>query len=283
MKKSSLSLGMAASLLLAPLTMGISHAATASTFWGVSATATLSYNGYEATYATGASDAQTCGDVSGQAWTYGSPYVDAALTVVYAQPIDLDSVLINFSNDLEDTLKVEVANGPSGQFTEISTITTDYYCSDANSAFNIPVSIPVNGEVVADRVRITVLTEDSYPEIDSIGFVGTPHVDVAAPVKTKNPIITGTAKVTKVLSANAYNSSWQGSPTFAYAWFACTAKGTTATSVKPADCKAIAGATKSNLTLKVAQKGKFIRVRVIATNAGGSVVAFSKSTTTKVA
>ncbi|MEN9693550.1 MAG: hypothetical protein RLZZ330_1194, partial [Actinomycetota bacterium] len=100
----------------------------------------------------------------------------------------------------------------------------------------------------------------------------------AAPVKTKNPTISGTVKVGKTLTANGFASSWEGEPTLAYKWYSCSAKGTNNPASAPANCKAIAGATAKKLTLKSAQKGKFIRVRVTATNGGGSVSVFSDST-----
>ena len=105
---------------------------------------------------------------------------------------------------------------------------------------------------------------------------------VSLPVKTKNPTITGTVKVGKILTANGFVATWEGDPTLSYKWFACTAKGTNNPSVKPANCSAISGATAKKLTLKKAQKGKFIRVRVTATNDAGSVSVFSDSTKVKV-
>jgi len=119
--------------------------------------------------------------------------------------------------------------------------------------------------------------------IDNIGINGAelPSL-VSAPVKTKNPTISGTVKVGKVLTANGFVASWEGEPTLSYKWYACTAKGTNNPSVKPANCSAIAGANAKKLTLKTAQKGKFIRVRVTATNDAGSTAVFSKSTKVKV-
>jgi hypothetical protein len=105
---------------------------------------------------------------------------------------------------------------------------------------------------------------------------------VSAPVKSKNPKITGSAKVGMKLTADGFIASWEGEPTLAYQWFACTKKGTNTPSVKPSNCKSISGASAKKLTLKKAQKGKFIRVRVTATNDAGSTVVFSKSTSGKV-
>jgi hypothetical protein len=122
--------------------------------------------------------------------------------------------------------------------------------------------------------------------IDNISINGAEMPEMVdftvAPVKTKNPTITGTAKVGKKLTANGFIASWEGEPTLAYKWYSCTAKGKDNPSVKPAKCSAIAGASAQKLTLKKAQKGKFIRVRVTATNSAGSVSVFSDSTKVKV-
>ena len=130
----------------------------------------------------------------------------------------------------------------------------------------------------------TVAVNGQVYAIDNVGFNGAelPALPEFAPVKTKNPTITGTAKVGKKLTANGFISSWEGEPTLAYQWFACTKKGTNNPSVKPADCKTISGASATKLTLKKAQKGKFIRVRVTATNDAGSTAVFSDSTKVKV-
>jgi hypothetical protein len=130
----------------------------------------------------------------------------------------------------------------------------------------------------------TVAKTGQVYAIDNVGFNGAelPELPAFAPVKTKNPTITGTAKVGKKLTANGFISSWEGEPTLAYQWFACTKKGTNNPSVKPANCKSISGASATKLTLKKAQKGKFIRVRVTATNDAGSTAVFSDSTKVKV-
>ncbi|MFD0341682.1 hypothetical protein ACFVH0_23900 [Streptomyces sp. NPDC127117] len=86
----------------------------------------------------------------------------------------------------------------------------------------------------------------------------------SAPKATKQPTISGTAKVGRTLKAA--RGSWTPAPTsYAYQWYA--------------DGKAISGATKSSLTLKSAQRGKKITVKVTARrtgHAGGS--ATSKAT-----
>ena len=74
-----------------------------------------------------------------------------------------------------------------------------------------------------------------------------------APRATKLPVISGTAKVGKTLRTSA--GTWSPAATsYAYQWYA--------------GGKAIAGATKSSLVLKAAQKGKKITVKVTARRTG---------------
>jgi hypothetical protein len=130
----------------------------------------------------------------------------------------------------------------------------------------------------------TVAVNGQVYAIDNVGINGAelPALPEFAPTKTKNPAISGSVKVGKKLTAKGFIASWEGEPTLAYQWFACTKKGTNNPSVKPADCKSISGASATKLTLKSAQKGKFIRVRVTATNDAGSTAVFSDSTKVKV-
>ncbi|MGY1498884.1 Tat pathway signal protein [Streptomyces sp. QTS52] len=74
-----------------------------------------------------------------------------------------------------------------------------------------------------------------------------------APKATKLPVISGTAKVGKTLKTSA--GTWSPAATsYAYQWYA--------------GGRAISGATRSSLVLKVAQKGKKITVKVTARRAG---------------
>ncbi|MGW3659882.1 hypothetical protein ACWD6R_31445 [Streptomyces sp. NPDC005151] len=75
----------------------------------------------------------------------------------------------------------------------------------------------------------------------------------SAPKATKAPTISGTAKVGRTLKAA--HGTWTPAPTsYAYQWYA--------------NGKAITGATKSSLTLKSAQRGKKITVKVTARRTG---------------
>ncbi|MFH8517458.1 hypothetical protein ACH4CE_20650 [Streptomyces gelaticus] len=77
----------------------------------------------------------------------------------------------------------------------------------------------------------------------------------SAPKATKRPTISGTAKVGRTLKAA--HGTWTPTPTsYGYQWYA--------------NGKAISGATKSSLTLKSAQRGKKITVKVTARRTGHS-------------
>ncbi|MEV0529727.1 Tat pathway signal protein [Streptomyces sp. NPDC050439] len=75
----------------------------------------------------------------------------------------------------------------------------------------------------------------------------------AAPKATKNPTVSGTAKVGKILKAA--KGTWSPAPgSYSYQWYANGTK--------------ITGATKSSLTLKSAQRGKKVTVKVTAHRTG---------------
>jgi hypothetical protein len=251
------------------------------TYWATSATATTEYsNGWRAELAIGAPDAQTCDDETEQAWTYGSPWTGSQLTVEYAEPALGDELVVYFSYDLVDNLRIEIQYEGSQDFYLFSDVSEDYSCSEhADSEYpnDIKVTRSLAGSSPITAIRFTVLTEESYPEIDAVGVVATAPT---APVKKKNPTITGTAKIGKTLSLNPFAMSWEGTPrpNLSYQWFACDKSGTNTPSTKPADCNLIKNADEISFKLKAAQKGKFIRARVKAENSAGSVLAFSKTT-----
>jgi len=120
--------------------------------------------------------------------------------------------------------------------------------------------------------------------VDNIAYNGgvTPALPVAAvaPAHTVAASITGTAKVGKTLTAK--KGTWTGTATitYAYKWYRCTKAATAATSAVPtsaAKCSAISG-TAATHKLVAADKGKYIRVLVTATNTAGSAKSLSKTT-----
>jgi len=98
-------------------------------------------------------------------------------------------------------------------------------------------------------------------------------------VTTVKPTVSGTAKVSKTLTAK--KGTWNGYPTpaFTYQWYVCNKKVSTAKEAVPSTCKKIPGAIKSTLKLVKAQKGKFISVLVTGNGTGTSATKWlSKST-----
>ena len=125
-----------------------------------------------------------------------------------------------------------------------------------------------------------------YPEVTA----GADHADMIefhfvgvwkAPTRSVAASITGTAKVGKVVTAKS--GTWAGTAPIAYSykWYRCAVAGTATGTAAPnaaAKCTVIAGKTASTYTLAAADKGKFVRVLVTATNKVGTGLSLSKST-----
>lgn len=103
----------------------------------------------------------------------------------------------------------------------------------------------------------------------------------AVPTNTRAPAITGTLRVPNVLTLS--RGTWSGVPTtFAYQWFRCTTRPTTAIATTPATCAAIAGATATTYRLTAADVNKFLVGRVKASNRSGIRYKFSVGTTSRI-
>jgi hypothetical protein len=103
-------------------------------------------------------------------------------------------------------------------------------------------------------------------------YTATYGASLEPPTNTQLPSISGPARVGRTLTAG--NGSWTRSQpmTFAHQWLRCT---TTAIS----SCIDISGATATTYVVTTADRGHRLRVRVTATNAGGSAAATSNPTT----
>jgi hypothetical protein len=110
-------------------------------------------------------------------------------------------------------------------------------------------------------------------------FTQTQNAKASASTK---PAVSGTAKVSKTLTAK--KGTWSGYPTpvLTYQWYACTKKVTAARATVPSTCKKITGATKNKLKLAKAQKGKFISVLVTGKGTGTTATKWLSKSTTKV-
>jgi hypothetical protein len=104
-----------------------------------------------------------------------------------------------------------------------------------------------------------------------IGYAGSTAAQAEyAPTNTTAPSISGTAKVGQVLTANPGTWTSDTQPTYAYQWQRCNTTG--------AACTDITGATAQTYTVQTADQGATLRVRVTATNTGGSNSATSPQT-----
>lgn len=109
------------------------------------------------------------------------------------------------------------------------------------------------------RVRVTATNADGQA-VKASNATATVTVQ-AGPPNTAPPVITGSAVVGESLTASP--GTWTGTGiTFAYLWSRCDASG--------AACTDITTATQSTYTVVTADAGKTLRVKVTATNAGGS-------------
>jgi hypothetical protein len=92
--------------------------------------------------------------------------------------------------------------------------------------------------------------------------------------------VAGTAKVGKSLTVA--KGSWTGAPapTYTYKWYRCTVAATKAATAAPAasaKCSAISKATAASYKLVAADKGKYVRAQVTATNSAGAKLSLTKT------
>jgi uncharacterized repeat protein (TIGR02543 family) len=99
---------------------------------------------------------------------------------------------------------------------------------------------------------------------------------------TTKPSITGTAKVSKTLTA--VKGVWTGfpDPTFSYQWYSCTAAVATAIETVPRTCAAIRGATKTTFPVTKTYKNKYLAVKVTGQSSGTTATQWLSRSTAKV-
>jgi Subtilase family len=111
----------------------------------------------------------------------------------------------------------------------------------------------------------------SYGYLASTRFPGAPAPAPTAPANTSRPAVSGSATVGATLTSST--GTWTGTAPIAYArqWVRCTTAATTS-------CSDVAGATADTYTPVIADVGRYLRVRVTATNAKSSATAMSGPT-----
>lgn len=119
----------------------------------------------------------------------------------------------------------------------------------------------------ATKVRLNSTDVTSNPRYEAL-LAEVDFASIDPPVNLATPIVSGVPRVGRVLSTT--NGSWTpiGGLTFTYQWQNCA----------PA-CTDIAGATNSTYTLVAGDLGDTVRVRLVASNAGGSQSSVSNATT----
>lgn len=139
--------------------------------------------------------------------------------------------------------------------------------------FQIPVSTPADVYYVDDISLNGATTDAIVPALIK------PAVTKAASISSKTP----KAGVTVTLTRGIFSGS--ATISYKYSWYRCTVKSATATTAKPtpgSKCSLIAGKTAATYKITKADKGKYIRATVTATNAKGVAYSTTKTTALKV-
>ena len=164
--------------------------------------------------------------------------------------------------------------------------------ASASASSTLPSGCTVIQEALGGTMALTtadvgkylrfVVTASSYAGTKTWYSVTTGQID-RAPTALVAPSISGTAKVGVVLTAA--RGSWAGSPsvTYKYQWYRCTSSSIAAgpyssSTQKPASCTLISGATSSTYRAATLDRGRYLSVRITATNRAGTIYLFSNPT-----
>ena len=128
----------------------------------------------------------------------------------------------------------------------------------------------LQGADVGATLRVTVTAANAAGSASAeSGHTGTVTGTLSAPVNTDLPTVDGTSQEGESLTAT--QGDWSGSPSsFGYQWRKCDLSGNA--------CSSIGGATTSSYLVQTSDVGATLRIRVTATNAGGSNTATSAAT-----
>jgi hypothetical protein len=126
---------------------------------------------------------------------------------------------------------------------------------------------------VGSRVRVEVVASNADGASPAQRSAATAVVRIPVPTLVKRPAISGSPREGETLTATT--GDWTGSPTsYAYSWRRCVAGAS--------NCPEIPGATDAAYVVQGVDVGSRIRVRVRATNAGGTSDSGSSVSTAKV-
>ncbi len=148
-------------------------------------------------------------------------------------------------------------------------------CSAINKATNQNYVISHGDVNRSIRVQVTASNADGSNQALSAATATVMSASATAPVNTRQPDPSGTAKDGQTVKTS--NGGWSGQNpiTFTYQWQSCDDTGST--------CSDIPGATAQSYTVSQAQVGSKLRATVTASNSVGNSSAFSNLTPTVVA
>lgn len=133
-------------------------------------------------------------------------------------------------------------------------------------------------EDIGSYLRVRITATNARASVTSFSKT-TSIITASAPVNSSPPALTGSALVNGSLSAAP--GLWSGVPTpsgtYTYTWYKCT-KGVAAGASPSSSCSKINGVTGSTFSVTSAYRGKYFRVQVTATSAGGSTSYYSATT-----
>ena len=139
--------------------------------------------------------------------------------------------------------------------------------------FQIPTSTP------ADVYYIDDISLNGATTVAIVPALVKPAVTKAASISSKTP------KVGVIVSLTRGTFSGSDTISYKYSWYRCSVKASKVTTAKPtasAKCTLIAGKAAMTYKLTKADKGKYIRATVTATNAKGVAYSTTKTTAVKV-
>lgn len=124
----------------------------------------------------------------------------------------------------------------------------------------------LTSDEVGNTMRITVTAKNGDGSSNATSAPSAVVSPAAAPKNTKEPVISGTAKVGSILSVT--KGTWNAKPTgYSYAWSRCDQKGNA--------CAKIGGADGPQYKLTSADAGSTVRAIVTAVNSDGKTSATS--------
>ena len=156
------------------------------------------------------------------------------------------------------------------QCTAVDSLGEEATFDPTSTSIDSSLLTPIAGANMLTAVACQSTSICAAVDADGDGFEG-----VVPPVNITAPTVSGTASEHQQLTQS--NGAWTNVPTgFAHQWEDCASPTDTST------CSPISGATAAGYTLTVSDIGQYVRVREIASNAGGPGTAVLSAATAQV-